>query len=116
MKTSKDSVRGSETGRPIMRLLDVLGRRWSLRVLWELREAHLTFRELRQRCDEVSPTSLNTRLKELRELQLIELTDAGYGYTRWGKELGEHLLPLNEWSTRWDRETRAISSASRSVD
>ena len=30
-------VRGSKTGRPIMALLDLLGRRWALRVLWELR-------------------------------------------------------------------------------
>lgn len=105
MNRPNPTVRGSETGRPIMRLLDVLGRRWSLRVLWELREEHLTFRELRERCDDVSPTSLNTRLKELREMHLIELTDEGFGYTRWGRELGEHLLPLNEWSLRWDRET-----------
>jgi len=32
-------VRGSRTGRPIMALLDLLGRRWVLRILWELREA-----------------------------------------------------------------------------
>ena len=33
----KHSVRGSRTGRPIMALLDLLGRRWTLRILWELR-------------------------------------------------------------------------------
>ena len=38
----KRSVRGSRTGRPIMALLDLLGRRWSLRIIWELREASLT--------------------------------------------------------------------------
>ena len=38
------SVRGSRTGRPIMALLDLLGRRWSLRILWELRGAPLTSR------------------------------------------------------------------------
>ena len=31
-------VRGSATGRPIMALLDLLGRRMTLRILWELRE------------------------------------------------------------------------------
>ena len=40
-------ARGSRTGRPIMALLDLLGRRWSLRILWELREAPLTSRALR---------------------------------------------------------------------
>ncbi|HJV56497.1 MAG TPA: transcriptional regulator, partial [Methylomirabilota bacterium] len=31
-------VRGSRTGRPIMALMDLLGRRWALRVIWELRD------------------------------------------------------------------------------
>lgn len=44
-------VRGSDTGRPIMALLDLLGRRWALRIIWELRATPLTFRELRTRCD-----------------------------------------------------------------
>ncbi|MGD8829732.1 MAG: winged helix-turn-helix transcriptional regulator [Pseudomonadales bacterium] len=89
-----------------MRLLDVLGRRWSLRILWELRDERLTFRELQARCDDVSPTSLNQRLKELRALDLVDHDDAGFGYTRWGRELGEHLIRLSDWSRRWDRESR----------
>ena len=40
-------VRGSTTGRPIMALLDLLGRRWTLRIVWELREEPKRFRELR---------------------------------------------------------------------
>ncbi len=99
---SEAAVRGSRTGRPIMRLLDVLGKRWSLRILWELREERLTFRELRARCDDVSPTSLNLRLKELRALRLVDHDDDGFGYTKWGQELGEQLLNLSEWSSRWD--------------
>jgi hypothetical protein len=39
-------VRGSQTGRPIMTLLDLLGRRWTLRILWELREETIGFRVL----------------------------------------------------------------------
>ena len=37
----KRTVRGSRSGRPIMALLDLLGRRWTLRILWELREQAL---------------------------------------------------------------------------
>jgi DNA-binding HxlR family transcriptional regulator len=96
-------VRGSTTGRPIMRLLDVLGRRWSLRILWELRDRNLTFRELRQRCDEVSPTTLNQRLKELRALNLIDHDDSGFHYTAWGAELGTQLLELSRWADEWGR-------------
>jgi len=84
-----------------MVLMDILGQRWSLRILWELRDERLTFRELRERCDNVSPTSLNARLKQLRELQLVDHNEQGFGYTDWGRELGEHLLELSTWSNRW---------------
>ncbi len=103
MGQSKERVRGSKTGRPIMRLLDVLGRRWSLRILWELRDQRLTFRELQGRCDDVSPTSLNRRLKELRMLQLVDHDDDGFGYTKWGRELGEQLYELSRWSEKWGK-------------
>ena len=103
MKKKKVSVRGSSSGRPIMVLMDVLGQRWSLRILWELRDERLTFRELRERCDNVSPTSLNARLKQLRELQLVDHNEQGFGYTTWGHELGEHLLDLSTWSSRWGK-------------
>ncbi|WP_394835564.1 helix-turn-helix transcriptional regulator [Pendulispora rubella] len=98
-------VRGSRTGRPIMALLDLLGRRWTLRVLWELREAPATFRALRERCDDVSPTVLNVRLKELRESGIIELSDdEGYRLTEAGIGLRTALVPLTEWATHaWSR-------------
>jgi len=103
MGKASERVRGSKTGRPIMRLMDVLGRRWSLRIMWELRDQRLTFRELQARCDDLSPTSLNQRLKELRMLQLVDHDDNGFGYTKWGRELGEHLLELSRWSEKWGR-------------
>ncbi len=106
----KKAVRGSNTGRPIMRLLDVLGKRWALRILWELREERLTFRELQARCNDVSPTSLNSRLKELRALNLVDSNKDGYGYTRWGEELGSQLLDLNQWAEVWARESDQVSS------
>ena len=97
-------VRGSRTGRPIMALLDLLGRRWALRVLWELRNEPLTFRELRERCGGVSPTVLNDRLSELRESRFVTRSDeGGYVLTELGKELGERLVLLTEWAERWAR-------------
>jgi DNA-binding HxlR family transcriptional regulator len=90
-----------------MRLLEVLGRRWSLRILWELRAQRLTFRQLRARCDDVSPTSLNRRLQELRELQLVDHTEDGFGYTVWGESLGEQLLRLSQWSEEWNKDLDA---------
>ena len=94
-------VRGSSTGRPIMVILDALGRRWALRVLWELREEPLTFRGLRDACDGVSPSVLNERLGELRELGLVEQVADGYTLTADGRELGGLLTSLDAWSRRW---------------
>lgn len=95
-------VRGSRTGRPVMALLDLLGRRWTLRVVWELRDAPLTSRALREACDDASPTVINQRLAELREAGLIENLDAGgYQLTSGGRELIELVLPLQKFADRW---------------
>lgn len=96
-------VRGSRTGRPIMVLLDALGRRWALRVLWELRDGRLSFRALQSACSEISPTVLNQRLKELRELGLVDLAEEGFGLTGDGEELGARLAELDVWASRWAR-------------
>jgi DNA-binding HxlR family transcriptional regulator len=98
-------VRGSTTGRPIMVLLDLLGRRWTLRIVWELREEPRRFREL-QAAIGASPTIINTRLAELREAKLIELDEtSGYRLTALGQELLQLFLPLHLWSEKWSRVT-----------
>ena len=94
-------ARGSRTSRPIMALLDLLGRRWSLRILWELRTEALTSRALRAACDEASPTVLQSRLDELRDADFIALGDAGYALTPLGRELFDTLLPLHGFAERW---------------
>jgi DNA-binding HxlR family transcriptional regulator len=105
-KLRQGPVRGSRTGRPIMALLDLFGRRWCLRVLWELREQSMTSRTLRAACDEASPTVLNERLKELRDAGFIALVpDAGYGLTPMGRELLETLLPLHRFAERWGKSS-----------
>ena len=94
-------ARGSRTGRPIMVLLDLLGRRWTLRIVWELREAPKRFRELQDLIG-ASPTIINTRLAELREAKLVQLDeDAGYRLTILGEEMLRLLLPLHVWSEKW---------------
>jgi DNA-binding HxlR family transcriptional regulator len=93
-----------------MALLDLLGRRWALRIIWELREEPLTFRELQGRCDEVSPTVLNQRLAELREIAIVDRhPEGGYQLTGEGKQLLASLIPLSEWAERWSqREKRKL--------
>jgi DNA-binding HxlR family transcriptional regulator len=103
------AVRGSRTGRPIMALLDLLGRRWTLRIVWELREDRaLTSRALRTACDEASPTIMQARLSELREAGLVELEPGdGYRLTGLGKELFDTFAPLHRFAERWSRRIGA---------
>lgn len=84
-----------------MALLDLLGRRWTLRILWELHPGPQNFRELRALCDDMSPSVLNLRLGELREAGIVEHGADGYELTRSGRELLKAFKPLNEWSKRW---------------
>ena len=94
-------ARGSRSGRPIMALLDLLGRRWTLRIVWELRDRPLRFRELQDAIG-ASPTIVNSRLAELRRARLVELDDeTGYCLTSLGGELLRLFLPLHFWSEKW---------------
>jgi len=95
-------VRGSDTGRPIMALLDLLGRRWALRVLWELRgDPAPTFRDLQQRTGGVSSSVLTDRLRELTEAGITERGEAGYRLTPRGRDLLACLAPLGNWAADW---------------
>ena len=98
-------VRGSRTGRPIMALLDLLGRKWALRILWELREGAATFRELRERCGGISPTVLNDRLRELRDAGIVALVGEGFRVTEHGEALLKALAPLAVWAAAWAKRS-----------
>lgn len=100
-------VRGSRSGRPVMALLDLLGRRWTLRVLWELRGEPLNFRALQTACSGMSPSVLNQRLAELREARLVETADAGYALTARGRELLALFEPVGRWAEAWARDLRS---------
>lgn len=97
-------VRGSESGKPMMALLDLLGKRWALGIIWQLNDDSLTFRELQDRCYSISPGVLNTRIKELRNAEIIERTLDGYQLTTRGKDLRTVIIPLAKWSIKWADE------------
>ncbi|MFG2720147.1 winged helix-turn-helix transcriptional regulator [Streptomyces sp. NPDC048416] len=103
-------VRGSVTGRPLMAALDLFGRRWTLRILWELREQPFGFRALQQRCDGMSSSVLRQRLVELSEARLVGRgADESYGLTALGHEVLDMLNGLHGWSQRWAAELAAGS-------
>ena len=85
-----------------MRLLDLLGRRWLMRVIWELRGEPLGFRELQAACGGMSPSVLNQRLAELVKAQIAEAhKDGRYQLTARGKQLLKLFGPLNRWAESW---------------
>jgi DNA-binding HxlR family transcriptional regulator len=84
-----------------MAALDLLGRRWTLRIMWELRDGPLGFRQLQGRCDGMSSSVLRTRLVELADEGLVHQQEDGYGLTRIGRDLGDAIVPLSRWAQRW---------------
>jgi DNA-binding HxlR family transcriptional regulator len=86
-----------------MALLELLGRRWTLRLLWELRSGPVpSFRELQSRCGGISSSVLTDRLSELREAGIVERADDGYQLSARGAELGKTVLQLARWAADWE--------------
>lgn len=85
-----------------MAALDLFGRRWALRLIWELRAGEVGARDLRNRCDQMSSSVLYRRLSELSEAHIIDQDDQGdYRLSELGADLIKALTPLIEWSETW---------------
>ena len=85
-----------------MALLDLLGRRWALRVIWELRDSTLSFRELQAACGGISSSVLSQRVAELRHAGILEQGE-GFRLSDEGRRLVDAYGPLGEWAERWAR-------------
>ena len=103
--TPGHGVRGSTTGRPLMAAMDLLGRRWALRVLWELRAGPLGARALLDCCDGLSSSVMYERLRELLDAGLVRRDAEQWALTELGADLGVALAPLDDWARRWARTT-----------
>ena len=101
------TVRGSTTGRPLMAAMDLLGRRWALRILWELRAGPTGARALQARCDGMSSSVLYSRLRDLAASGLVERThDDQYVLSELGTGLGSALKSLDAWAESWAASLR----------
>jgi len=105
MPSKNRPVRGSTTGRPLMAALDLLGRRWTLRIMWELKSGPVGARALKERCGAMSSSVLYIRLGDLREAGLVrQREDNLYELTEIGRQLGRAIEPLDSWAQRWSDE------------
>lgn len=85
-----------------MAAMDLLGRRWALRIVWELRDGPLGARALQSRCDQMSSSVLYERLDELTAAGLLTRDEAGaYLLTGIGAQLAPALESLDGWARRW---------------
>jgi DNA-binding HxlR family transcriptional regulator len=89
-----------------MALLDLASRKGFFRVVWELRNGPLKFRPLREACDDISPSVLNRRMKELRDARLVELLIVGYQLTPIGHALCRAFEPISDWANQWSEDLK----------
>lgn len=100
-------VRGSETGRPMMAALDLFGRRWAVRIVWELRFGKSRFSDLRTAIEGISSSTLSQRLSELTDARIVTQTAGGaYRLTNQGRALLLALGPLELWAQAWAKAVR----------
>lgn len=96
------SLRKAPTSAAVAQALDQLGRRWALRLIWELRAEPLNFRDLQAACGGISPSVMQARLHLLRELGLVEqFPGLGYRLTVAGEQLFRVLVPIADWAGSW---------------
>ncbi|WP_405165879.1 helix-turn-helix transcriptional regulator [Nocardia sp. NBC_01499] len=89
---------------PVLAAMELLGQRWTLRVLWELAPGQLGFLELRRRMDNCSSSMLSVRLQHLQGVGLIvKNADKSYELTTAGTELGAAMQDVWDWSRRWEK-------------
>jgi DNA-binding HxlR family transcriptional regulator len=92
----------SKENAAISQLLGLLESRYAIRVLWALRDGHAqTFRLLQDSVGGITPNTLNTRIKELREAGLVNHGNDGYIVTASGSDLLKRMNDLPAFAAKW---------------
>ncbi len=96
-------------------LLELLESRYALRVLWALKDGHpQTFRLLQDSIGSITPNTLNTRIKELRNAGLLTHGTDGYTVTTLGADLLKRLNDLQAFAGKWvASQTKAVAASAK---
>ncbi len=86
----------------IGQLLSLLESRYAIRVMWALKDGHpQTFRLLQDSVGNITPNTLNTRIKELRAAGLMDHGNNGYVVTALGADLLKRMGDLSAFASKW---------------
>ncbi|WP_353647526.1 helix-turn-helix domain-containing protein [Nakamurella sp. A5-74] len=92
---------------PVAHALDLVGDRWALLVVRELRLGPRRFGDLATALPGIAPSVLTQRLGELVEVGVLERLTlssrtgaVGYGLTAWGADLEPVFMALARWGVR----------------
>ena len=92
----------SKENAAVGQLLSLLESRYAIRVLWALKDGHAqTFRLLQDSVGGITPNTLNTRIKALREAGLLTHGSEGYIVTPLGADLLKRLGDLQAFANKW---------------
>ncbi|RZI63612.1 MAG: transcriptional regulator [Variovorax sp.] len=110
----------SKENAAVNQLLALLEARYALRVLWALRDGHAqTFRLLQDSVGGITPNTLNTRIKELREAGLVIHGGDGYSLTLSGQDLLKRLSDLQAFAGKWQaaqvKKAAAVAASGSAV-
>jgi DNA-binding HxlR family transcriptional regulator len=92
---------------PVARTLDIVGDRWTMLILRDLRDGPRKFHELQASLAGISPNTLSARLKNLEQHAIVERRfyedhppRAEYLLTSKGDELRSVLGALRKWGEK----------------
>src|SRR5574337_1768550 len=94
----------------IENLMFLISKKWMLMIIKTLIDKkRLRYKDLNKSLSGISPKTLSDRLKELEKMNIIERKSFAeipprveYSLTKKGEELGRALMPVVEWSLKWD--------------
>jgi DNA-binding HxlR family transcriptional regulator len=89
-------------------VMDVIGGKWKVLILWNLNEGSKRFNELKRSLSGVTQKMLTQQLRELEEHGLVQRTiyeefppKVEYSTTEWGKKIQPALFEMCRWGDEY---------------